>query len=131
GRRPARRVRDARRTAPTGPTRLTASEPTVTLTRLQSGTGALEVALTRSPAAGDLSMGCVFETAEGTEAVVQSLGDVTTGPPGSVLPLVRWKAQADQEVMHVDLRQVRSLRRALVYGYSPSVSMLTWQGALV
>jgi uncharacterized protein involved in tellurium resistance len=124
-------VRDARRASSSSPTRLTAAEPTVTLTRVQSGTGALEVVLTRAAAAGDLSMGCVFQTTEGTEAVVQSVGDVTTGPAGARLPLVRWKAQADGEIVHGDLRQVTGLRRALLYGFSPAVSVLTWQGALV
>jgi uncharacterized protein involved in tellurium resistance len=130
-RHPVLLVRDARRAGAGAPTRLTAAEPTVTLTRVQSGTGALEIVLTRAAAAGDLSMGCVFQTADGTEAVVQAVGDVTTGPPGARLPLVRWKAQPDRETLHLDQRQVTRLRRALIYGVSPSVSVLTWQGALV
>jgi uncharacterized protein involved in tellurium resistance len=125
-------VRDARRTAEgSAPTRLAGAHPTVTLTRLQSGTGALELSLTRPASAGDLALGCVFELADGVEAVVQELGGVTAGPPGTPLPVVRWKGRADGESLFVDLRRVRDLRRALVYGYSPSVAVLAWSGVLV
>jgi uncharacterized protein involved in tellurium resistance len=124
-------VREARRAPAGAPTRLAAAEPTVTLTRVQSATGALELALTRASSAGDLSMGCVFQLADGTEAIVQALGDVTAGPPGAVLPLVRYKHHGDSETLHLDLRQVGSLRRALIYAYSPSIAILSWQGVLV
>jgi uncharacterized protein involved in tellurium resistance len=130
GRRPLE-VRSARRVSPSGPTRLTAAEPTVTLTRLQSGAGALEIALTRSSSAGDLAMGAVIETTERTEAVVQAYGDTKSAPADARLPLARLKGRDDGETLTFDLRQVRVLRRALVYGYSPSVSMLAWRGVLV
>jgi uncharacterized protein involved in tellurium resistance len=124
-------ARDARRTAGSSATRLTTAEPTVTLTRIQSGTGALELTLVRPASAGDLSLGCVFQLADGTEGVVQQLGGVTAGPAGSVLPVARWKARPDGETITFDLRQVNALRRALVYGYSPSIAVLAWSGVLV
>jgi uncharacterized protein involved in tellurium resistance len=124
-------VRQARRTAGAAATRLTRAEPTVTLSRIQSGTGALELVLTRAASAGDLALGCVFELADGTGAVVQQLGGATAGPPGTVRPVVRWKARPDGESLLIDLRRVADLRRALIYGYSPSVAVLSWNGVLV
>ena len=103
----------------------------MTLTRLQSGTGALELTLTRAASAGDLSVGCAFQLADGNEAVVQALGDVTSAPAGAQLPLVRLRSRPDGETLSVDLRQVAGLRRALVYGYSPSIAAIGWQGFLV
>jgi uncharacterized protein involved in tellurium resistance len=124
-------VRDARRATNEGVARLTAAEPTVTLTRVQSGTGSLEVALTRGSAAGDLSIGAAYQLGNGTESAIQHLGGVTTGPVGPLLPLLRLRERPDGESITVDLRQVANLRRFLVYGYSPSVSMLSWNGVLV
>lgn len=102
----------------------------VTLTRLQSGTGTFALALVRAPSAGDLALGCVLQDATGAEAVVQAHGDRTAFPRASATPLVRLTARPEGDVVTIDLRQVRSLRRALVYGYSPSVSSLTWDGVL-
>ncbi len=123
-------VRPARR-APSGTTtRLNTAKPTVTLSRLQSGVGVLELALTRAPSAGDLSLGCVLETDRGEEAAVQAMGGHTVAPRGAAAPLVRLDARSSGDVVVIDLGQVRSLRRALVYGYSPSIATLTWDGVI-
>lgn len=105
--------------------------PTVTLTRLQSGVGQLAVALRPVPGAGDVEMGVLCETDDGALHVVQRLGDRTSAPaPGSPLPLVRLAREDGADVVLVDLRSVRRLRRALFYGYSPSVSVVTWDGVV-
>jgi uncharacterized protein involved in tellurium resistance len=124
-------VREARRATTGKATRLSAAEPTVTLTRVQSGTGALEVALTRAPSAGDLAIGAVYQLDDGTEGIVQSLGDALSGPAGVALPVLRLKRRPEGELLTVDLRRVTDLRRALVYGYSPTTAALAWQGVVV
>jgi uncharacterized protein involved in tellurium resistance len=122
----------AARRAPNGSvTRLGPGSPTVALSRIQSGIGGLEFALTRASAAGDLSLGCVYELDDGLESVVQALGERMTGPPGASLPLVRLKPRPDGAAITFDLRRVRSLRRALLYGYSPSGAALSWDGIIV
>lgn len=102
----------------------------MTLSRLQSGTGSLEVALVRAASAGDLSLGCAYQLADGHESAVQSLGDATTGPRGAALPLLRWAGAGMRETVTIDLRQVGRLRRAMFYGFSPSVSGVAWDGVL-
>jgi uncharacterized protein involved in tellurium resistance len=124
-------VLDARR-APNGSvTRLGPGSPTVALSRIQSGIGGLEFGLTRAAAAGDLSLGCVYQLDNGFESVVQVLGDVLSGPPGAPLPLLRLKPRPDGVSITFDLRQVPSLRRALLYGYSPLGAAPTWDGIIV
>ena len=102
----------------------------MTLTRLQSGIGMLELALTRAPSAGDLSLGCVVETDRAEESAVQSLGGHLVAPRRADAPLVRLDPRPTGDVVVIDLLQVRSLRRALVYGYSPSIATLTWDGVI-
>ncbi len=102
---------------------------TVTLTRLQSGTGALHLALSRSERAGDLALGLVIATTDGATHVVQRLGEALS-TPAAPLPLARLAGGPGHESALIDLRQVRTLQRALVFGYSPSVSVLEWDGVL-
>jgi uncharacterized protein involved in tellurium resistance len=110
------------------------SRPTVTLTRLQSGVGALRVSLLRGPSSGDVELGLVCQTTDGTTSVVQRLSDPpgsSLATPGAPLPLVRLSPQEGVDTLSVHLRQVRRLRRALVYGYSPSDAVVPWQGVVV
>ncbi len=103
---------------------------TVTLTRVQSGVGRLEVSLLRAATAGDLALGMVCQRSTGETYVVQRLGDATAAPAGP-LPLARLTGNQGGETIGVDLRQVVGLQRALLYGYSPSISALDWQGVVV
>lgn len=108
---------------------LSAARPTVTLTRLQSGIGQLRISLARGADAGDLALGLVCETTDGATYVLQRLGDVQA-TPATPLPLVRLAAVQGVDTFLVDLRQVRRLRRALLYGYSPAVAVLAWDGVV-
>lgn len=103
---------------------------TVTLTRVQSGVGQLRVSLARSASAGDLAMGLVCETFGGATHVVQRLGGAAATPE-TPLPLVHVLREGDTDTVAVDLRQVGRLKRALLYGFSPSVSVLRWDGVVV
>ncbi len=117
------------RLAPGTTTVLKGRERTVTLTRLQSGVGTLQLALSRADRAGDLALGLVLATTDGATHVVQRLGDALA-TPAHPLPLARLAGSPGRETALIDLRQVRTLERALVYGYSPSVSVLEWDGVL-
>lgn len=105
---------------------------TVTLTRLQSGTGALALSLSRAAAAGDLALGVVLATTDGATHVLQRLGDALATPTSAAapLPLARLTGGPGSEGAVLDLRQVGRLQRALFYGYSPSIAALTWDGLL-
>jgi uncharacterized protein involved in tellurium resistance len=109
---------------------LTAARPTVTLTRLQSGVGQLRLALARGADAGDMAAGLVCQTVDGATHVVQRLGDALA-TPAAPLPMVRLVAEAGLDTVLIDLRQVGRLRRALLYGYSPGVAVLSWDGVVV
>lgn len=102
---------------------------TVTLTRLQSGTGLLRATLVRGAAAGDMEMGVVLQSTDGTTHVVQRLGDVPAASvPGAPLPLVRL---LPDDTLVIDLRQVGVLRRALLYAHSPHLQVLDWDAAVL
>ena len=109
---------------------LTAAKPTVTLTRLQSGVGQLRLTLARGSDAGDLAAGLICQTVDGATYVVQRLGDALS-TPAAPLPMVRLVSDGGLDTFLVDLRQVTRLRRALLYGYSPSVSVVGWDGVVV
>ncbi len=124
--------------------RLTREEPTVTLTRLQSGLGALVAGFQPGSAAGDAAMGMVLETSDGVVHVVQALGDPPRPPPrpgppaparcGPPPPPARPAPLGAREPaarLLADLRQIHHLRRFLLYGYSPSVAVLEWDAMLL
>lgn len=103
----------------------------MTLDRVQSGVGVLALEMVHAATAGDLALGCLLERAAGTESVVQALGGRTQDPPGAEAPLVWLTAAAGRESLHLDLRQIGELRRAMVYGFSPSGSVVGWDGLVV
>jgi uncharacterized protein involved in tellurium resistance len=115
----------------TGTARLTPRSPTVTLDRLQSGVGALKLSLVKAPGAGDLSLGCAYQFTDGGQGVVQRLGGALSAPVAAPSPLLRLDAGPAAETLLVDLRRVRSLRRLLLYGYSPAGSVVSWDGAVI
>ena len=90
----------------------------------------LELVLTKAPSTGDLSLGCVVETDRSEESAVQSLGGHLEAPRGADAPLVSLDHRPSGDVVVIDLGQVRALRRALVYGYSPSIATLSWDGVI-
>ena len=111
-------------------TALTPKTPTVTLTRLQSGVGMLQIEAACGDAVGDLRIGCAYQLTSGVTSVVARTSGVNLGPPGSSRPvLVARRAQFEELV--VDLAQVRDLERLVVYLYSESDAALRWGGTLV
>jgi uncharacterized protein involved in tellurium resistance len=108
---------------------LTVKTPTVTLTRVQSGVGSLEIEAVCSSAVGDLRLGAAYELADGTTSTVQYAGG-NRFAPSSRRPVIV-AGRDEYEHLRLDLRQVRSLRRLAVYAVSESRQELTWGGTLV
>lgn len=109
------------------PTVLGPTEPSLALTRLQSGVGALVIEAACSPAVGDLALAVALRTHSGGARVVKG--------PGPLLvptrrPVVRLQVDRFAEVL-IDLRQVRDLDRFLVLAFSVSGGPLLWGGTLV
>jgi uncharacterized protein involved in tellurium resistance len=109
---------------------LTEREPVVTLTRLQSGVGVLTVEAACSPAIGDLRLGCAYDLASGHSSVVQYASGVSTAPARSSRPVIIG-SRGQYERLVVDLVQIRTVERLVVYAYSESGTELRWGGTLV
>jgi len=118
------------RVAPRGRTILTPRGPTVTLNRVQSGVGTLTIEAVCSPAVGDIRLGALYQLAGGTSSVVQHATGLPVAPRDSRRPVITG-SRGEFDRLTVDLRQVRSLLRMLVYAFSESGRELAWGGTLV
>jgi hypothetical protein len=113
---------------------LTITDPTVTLTPLQSGIGTLRFEAAVSAAAGGLRLACAYQLRSGFSSVLLA-GDGTRGaPPDDRCPVL--VAGHDHSgrgfpTVAVDLRRSRELRRLAVCAYSESGAAPQWGGTLV
>lgn len=126
---PAPRVHRDRRVAAGEHRVLGIKEPTVTLTRVQSGVGELEIEAVCSPEVGDLRLGAAYQLRDGTTSTVQYAGGNRFAPSSRRPVIVAGRAEYDH--LRLDLRQVRDLERVAVYAFSESGADLTWGGTLV
>ncbi len=108
---------------------LTADEPTVTLTRLQSGIGALHIEAA-TPATGDLQIGALFELTDATSSTVDLATGRRSAPRQPRSPVLVARRERFEQVL-VDLRRCGELRRLAVYGVAASRLPLHWSGTLV
>ncbi len=109
---------------------LTPVQPTVTLTRLQSGIGALTIEAAVSAEVGDLRIGCAYELDSELEMTVQMAQGNRFAPPHAKRPVL--VASTDRfERVAIDLRQCRALRRLAVYAFSEHRQPLRWGGTLI
>lgn len=107
---------------------LAGSTPTVTLTRAQSGIGALTIEAVSG--LGDLRLGAAYALSDATTSVVSDVVGQQRAPRGSTRPVIT--AGRDRyETLTVDLRQSRALSRLCVLGFSASGAPLAWDGTLV
>jgi uncharacterized protein involved in tellurium resistance len=106
------------------------TDPTVTLTRLQSGIGTLTLEAAVSDEVGDLRLGCAYELASDLELTMQMTQGNRFAPPHSKRPVLVGGHDRFERVQ-VDLRQCRSLRRMIVYAFSETRQPLKWGGTLV
>ncbi len=108
---------------------LTGPSPTVTLTRVQSGVGALIVQAACAETVGDVRIGCAYQLRDGTTSLVQRTSGLPTAPHAGGRPVIR-AGRERFETLTVDLAQVRELRRMAVYLYSESHQPLSWGGTV-
>ena len=109
---------------------LTGPSPTVTLTRVQSGVGALIVRAACAESVGDVRIGCAYQLRDGTTSLVQRTSGLATAPHAGARPVIR-ASRERFETLTVDLAQVRELRRMAVYLYAESHQPLMWSGTLI
>lgn len=127
---PRRRARDDIRVRAGRRVILTVSEPTITLTRLQSAIGTLRFEAAVSAEVGDLQLGCAYRLRSGLSSVLAPDGDHRLAPPGSRRPVLL-SGHDEFATVEVDLRQSRDLDRLALYAYSASRAPLRWGGTLV
>jgi uncharacterized protein involved in tellurium resistance len=104
-------------------------DPTVTLTRVQSGIGQLQIEAICSPAVGDLRLGAAYQLHDGTSSTVQYTGG-NRFAPSSRRPVIV-AGRDEYEHLRIDLRRTRELERVAVYAFSEARADLAWGGTLV
>jgi hypothetical protein len=127
---PQRRRRVDPRVSPGERLILTPTDPTVTLTVLQSGIGALSIEAAASADVGDLRLGAAYELDTDLQMIMQMTQGNRFAPPHSKRPVLIGSHERFERVS-VDLRQVRGLRRMIVYAFSENRKPITWGGTLV
>src|SRR5207244_6449587 len=108
---------------------LSVKEPTVTLSRVQSGVGQLEIEAVCSPDVGDLRLGAAYQLRGGASSTVQYVGGNRFAPSSRRPAIVA--GREEYEHLRIDLRQSRELERLAVYAFSESRAQLEWGGTLV
>jgi uncharacterized protein involved in tellurium resistance len=109
---------------------LTMRQPSVTLTRVQSGVGALTVQAVIADSVGDLRLGCAYQLVSGQSSVIQQASGLRLAPAGSRRPVIIASRERLGPIT-VDLAQSREVERLIVYAYSESGAVLSWDGTLV
>jgi len=104
--------------------------PTVTLTRMQSGIGTLSIEAACSAEVGDLRLGAAYELSDGTTSTIQMTQGERLAPAHSKRPVLIGSREQFEHIA-VDLRQIRALRRLVIYAFSEGRSPLTWGGTLI
>jgi uncharacterized protein involved in tellurium resistance len=128
--RAARRRRPDVRVSAGGRVILRPTEPTVTLTRMQSGIGTLRIEAACSAEVGDLRLGCAYELADGVSSTMQMAQGERYAPAHAKRPIIVGSRE-QFETVSIDLRQARQLRRLVVYAFSEARSAITWGGTLI
>jgi hypothetical protein len=120
----------ASRTGHGRPTILTATQPVVTLTRIQSGVGALTFQAACSESVGDLLLGGAYQLVSGHSSVISHASGLRVAPAESRRPVITTSGGRFGGLT-VDLARSRDLERLVIYAYSGSGAALSWDGALV
>jgi uncharacterized protein involved in tellurium resistance len=108
---------------------MSVTEPTVTLSRVQSGIGQLDIEAVCSPAVGDLHLGAAYQLRGGVASTVQYFEGNRFAPSAQRPVIVA--GRDEYEHLQLDLRRSHELERLAVYAFSASRSELTWGGTLV
>jgi uncharacterized protein involved in tellurium resistance len=108
---------------------LSVTHPTVTLTRVQSGVGQLQIEAVCGPQLAELRLGAAYQLRGGASSTVQYAGG-NRFAPSSRRPVIV-AGRDEYEHLRVDLRQCRELERMAVYAFAESGAQLSWGGTLV
>ncbi|MDG3013419.1 hypothetical protein [Speluncibacter jeojiensis] len=127
--RPPRRVRAWRRLAAGDRLVLSAQHPTVALTRIQSGVGALTIRSLCPESAADLRFGCAYTVRSGKSSTVSPTTGRTAGPTGAHSPIITG-VDDGRGGFDIDLRQCRDLDRLVIYGFTRSGAPTAWPGTI-
>lgn len=110
---------------------LTRAAPAVTLTRVQSGVGHLDIEAIVGGTVGDLRLAAAYQLRSGGSSLMAlSLGR-RFAPPSSRRPVLAAGREGDYERIVVDLRQIRDVERVAIVAFSEARSTLAWGGTLV
>ena len=119
------------RTQPGVPSILGPQNPTVTLTRLQSGVGTLSIEAAVTSSVGDLRLGAAYQLRSGRSSTVQHQAGRRFAPPDESRRPLLVASRQHFERLAVDLRQVSDLERLVIYAFSGSGGPLHWGGTLL
>jgi hypothetical protein len=109
----------------TAGTVLTTADPVARLSRLQSGIGAVVLAL-RTPGL-PVSLGALWQTQDGRSGQLVPTPGTTATAPAQDRPVL---LLSGTDRLVIDCRQVRRLRRLCVYGTVTPLVPVTWTGNL-
>lgn len=109
---------------------LSLKAPTVSLTRVQTGTGTLTIEAACSAEVGDLRLGCAYQLRSGQSSTVQASGGSRLAPTRSRRPVLVGSHERYERIL-VDLRQCRQIERLAVYAFSETRVHLDWGGTLI
>ncbi len=109
---------------------LSPTEPTCTLSRLQTGIGSLTFDAACSAEVGDLRLGAIYELFSGPCSTVQLAQGNRVAPPNSRRPVILASHERFERVA-LDLRQCTDVRRLVLYAFSESRKPLAWGGTLI
>lgn len=102
-------------------------QPTLRLTRIQCGVGALSIRAALPGDAGVVLLGCAYQLRSGQSALLPGADGPSLAPPGSRRPVIL----ADHPTLTLDLLQSREIQRLVVFAYSPAGTSVSWGGTLV
>ena len=119
-----------RRVSPGDRLIMTPTDPTVTLSVLQSGIGTLSIEAAASDEIGGLRLGAAYELDNDLQMIMQMTQGNRFAPPHSKRPVLVGSHERFERVS-LDLRQVRTLRRMVVYAFSENRQPISWGGTLV
>ena len=109
---------------------LTPAAPVVALSRLASGVGTLNVEAAVTSGGDDLVLSCAYALASGQSSFLNPDSSQRTAPPDARLPVLTASGERSRR-LSIDLRQVRTLSRAVFVLHSRSGTPVTWSGALL
>ncbi|WP_138917819.1 hypothetical protein [Gordonia effusa] len=105
------------------------TRPTLTLTRVQSGVGGIDIELL-APATVALALACIVTDSEGESYVVDPTHPHSPPPPTSIDPLITFASNGFGR-FGINLRRSGELSRLIVVATSATGQTVEWTGTLI